>query len=347
MSFIDSFFAKKDQIRASSGVFRLRQKYSSNNQEVHIFVEDEDDYVFYQIPLKQLYVDYKIIPYFQKGKKNVLDAYNEINWTNYIKEKVLFFIDKDFDDLLGINNKLDSNVFVTKYYSIENYLVTVEVFEIILMRFFGIKERILIDEFLGKINNAHNEFIKNIKSIISLILIYRKESKHMDLDKIKLSNFFYLHNLDFFKRKVLSVEDYNIIMRDPNSTNFDRVKVRKEKTLNNILSECVEDTSVYDYAKLIENRKTLETCISEKIYIRGKYEFWFLFEMLTSIEQTTKRINETIRSKNVLIEKECDKISLYKKRTDINANNIFDIFPSKIKMPEDIKTFLELNYNRL
>lgn len=347
MSFVEQFFLKQDKIMASSGVFRLRQKYLSNNQEVHVFVEDEDDYEFYRISLNQIYTDYKIIPYFQKGKKNVLDAYREINWQNYIKEKVLFFVDKDFDDLLNINNKLDLNVFVTRHYSIENYLVTPEVFEIILKRIFGIKEELLINGFMGKINNAHNEFNNNIKPIISLILIYRKESKHMDLDKINLSNFFYCLDLDFHKKKCLSVEDYKLIVQNPNSTNIERVKIRCETTLDHILTKCVEDSGVYNFTKLVENRKMLETCVSEKSYIRGKYEFWFLFEMLKNIEQKTRRINDKIRTMNLLVDKEIDKKPLYKKKMDINGNNIFDIFSSKIQIPTDIKAFLELNYNKL
>jgi hypothetical protein len=347
LSFVDSFLARRDSIIPQTGVLKLMQKYSSHKKEVHIFVEDEDDYIFYQIPLKHFYVDYKIIPYFQKGKKNVLDAYQNIDWTNYIKEKVLFFIDKDFDDFLGLDNKLDSNVFVTEYYSIENYLVTLEVFEIILKRFFGVQEQVLIDGFLDKINIAHCNFKENLKSIISLILIYRKESKHIDLDKVKLSNYFYLLGLDFYKKKYLCIQDFNQIMRNPSSTKTDRVKVKNIKTLTHIISECVEDPSVYNYIKLFQNRKVLEGCVSQKKYIRGKYEFWFLFEMLTNIEQEIKKMNEKIRSKNVLIANECDKKPLYKKRTDINANNIFDIFPPRIKIPNDIKSFLEQNYNNL
>ena len=344
MTFLDSFFARKESIIPKSGVLKLMQKYSSQNKDLHIFVEDEDDYEFYRYAIEEVFVAYDIIPYCQKGKKNVLESYQEIDWNNYKKGRVLFFIDKDFDDLI-INNQnvTDSNIFSTKYYSIENYLVNDEVFKIILNRFFGVKDTQLINLFMTKINKAHNRFHNFMIPIISLILIYRKESEHMELDKIKPSDFFYLNNLKIIKKKLLSDQRYNQIIRDTAVSHLEKQSIRKGNKKDNILSKCVDDTTIYSFPKLMANRRQLQTINSSKIYIRGKYEFWFLFEIIKNINEEIKKINSRTRSSTIANNRKI----YYKLKTEINPNNIFDLLPPKIKKPIDIKNFLTNNFNTL
>lgn len=347
MGFKNLFFKKKSSIIPRAGYFKLKQKYSEKKNEVYIFVEDEDDYVFYSISIRQVYQKFKIIPFFQKGKKNVLKAYKEIDWSNFNKSKVLFFVDKDFDDLIKKTVAQHDNLFITKFYSIENYLVNTEVFEIILERIFKGVDSGVISVFMEKISNAHKRFGNAISPIISLILIYRKADEHMDLNKINLSDYFYFDNFKFKRKRVLSESECNRIKQDQNTTPAERIKITHINTLNSIIEKCVEKPELYNFFKLIEIRRELSAIKEKKKYIRGKYELWLLFEIIKEIGYESKKINNKIRAFNDKVENERDKKQIIKKRIELNSNNIFDILPGKIDTPTDILEFLSTNFNKI
>ena len=260
---------------------------------------------------------------------------------------MLFFVDKDFDDILQKPTISEDNFFITNHYSIENYLVTPEVFRIYLKRVYSINQEDLIETFLDDIGIAQLKFYKYMMPIISLILIYRKESEHMDLEKIKLSNFFYLEEFILYRKKYLSVDEYDKIARNPQTKAIERNCIRKEKTLQHILDKCVKKKQVYNYAKLAQNRRQLETIESKKSFIRGKYEFWFLFEVFKNIDAQINKINQKSRTLNGTITDEVKRNTIYSKRMEINPKNVFDFLPAKIDSPSDINAFLKLNYSQL
>ncbi|WP_159284391.1 DUF4435 domain-containing protein [Tenacibaculum maritimum] len=337
---------KKQQALGKTGYIKLQQNYKGDNNDVHIFVEDEDDYEFYRNFIEYIYRDFKILPYFQKGKKHVIESYYQVDWDKFCKSKVLFFVDKDFDDLIAKENPVDYNFFITKFYSIENYLVTDEFFEILFSRIIKIRDERLISSLIDKINIAKNQFYHNMIPITSLILIYRKKSAQMKLDNLSLSDYMKIKNLEIHEVNYCKEKKFNRIVQS-DIDGFSKSLVRKNKKLTEIITKCEANPNSYNLAKLLANRKELLAINCEKKFIRGKYELWFLFEMLKSIDGKVNNINNEITKLNNTKDLESEKTPLLKKSFNIDVNNIFHIFPAKIKMPEDIEKFLTLNFNKI
>lgn len=93
--------------------------------DVHFFVEDEDQENLYEIILRRMFPELKIARIFPLGgKKAVLDHSLQIS------ARSVYIVDKDFDDLLG-NKVQRPMLFYLERYCIENYLIdynsTVEV----------------------------------------------------------------------------------------------------------------------------------------------------------------------------------------------------------------------------
>jgi hypothetical protein len=101
------------------------QQYKSTDNSIHIFHEGKDDPSFYSNYLERGRLKRQRVYYYLfNNKKGVYFHYEKINWLKFKKNRLLFFVDKDLDDILEIKYPHDQNIFVTKYYTIENYLIS-------------------------------------------------------------------------------------------------------------------------------------------------------------------------------------------------------------------------------
>jgi hypothetical protein len=343
MSIVDLFFQKKQAIVPRASNIRLQQIYKKTEKEVHVFVEDQDDYEFFRVALKIIYTGYEVYPYYQKGKKNVIDAYNEINWKRFDKSKVLFFIDKDYDDILNRTQIKDQNIFITKYYSIENYLVNLESLEIILKRFHGFEEGDLLNKVMEYFNTSYDTFADFMETITPFILIYRKEDSHLKLDCLKLHLFFHFNDMMLIRKRYMSPPNYRRIKINVNSTIKEKNEVRKLTILEILCKHCEADPEIFQFDQLIKNKKKLQNIVVSKNYIRGKYELWFLLQFFSHLDAGLKRWFNDKSTRHMF----GDKNSWPKRKTELNTSNIFDMLSSKITIPQDIHNFLTQNYNNL
>ncbi|ASU32115.1 hypothetical protein MuYL_0212 [Mucilaginibacter xinganensis] len=346
MNFLDSFFFKAESILPRAGNIRLLQHYNSQHKTIHVFVEDEDDFEFYRPFITLTYIDFKIIPYFQKGKKYVKEAYYEINWSRFIKSKVLFFTDKDYDDILGRETVNDINFFVTKHYSIENYLATVESFDFILSRCFGLKHQGLKQNLLDKFKNTYEIFQSNLLPITAFILIYRKDENHLKLDYLKMSYFFHFDELEIFYKKLVPQFEFDKTTKSLTIAKLEKLIIRNQSILEYIEDKCFADRSNFSLNKLLGHRNAIKLIDDPKKYIRGKYDIWFLLESFRCVERMTGKINLKIKEMNNSLT-EHQQIPLIRKNIDLNINNVFDVLPPKINMPTDIRQFLTINLDHL
>lgn len=99
--------------------------YDPSTDRVFAFVEGEADEPFYRAQIQKYVPDQRLIYIYNcDGKKNVCDLYAEVVKKYPKCERVLFFLDKDVDDIVGAPWPADPRIFVTECYSIENYVVT-------------------------------------------------------------------------------------------------------------------------------------------------------------------------------------------------------------------------------
>jgi hypothetical protein len=136
----------RDSYRGQS--YKLYNEYNC----IHVFIEDSGLENLYEEIFKKCGVT--IIKVFSKnGKSSVLEAAALCN-----DPKCIFIVDRDWDDLLGIDSKL-SNVVVLGRHSIENYLIDYAGFSAIVMSDFP---RCKINHLLGE--DHYNEILIRVSN---------------------------------------------------------------------------------------------------------------------------------------------------------------------------------------
>ena len=98
--------------------------FNPKNRIVHCFFEGKTDESFYGTVLRNFLPDYYELKTYICGKKDsVLYHHNEIGHKSCDTQPLLFFIDKDIDDIIPIQVKKAETIYETIFYSIENYIV--------------------------------------------------------------------------------------------------------------------------------------------------------------------------------------------------------------------------------
>ena len=287
---------------------RYLQQYSQNDNALHVFYEGNDDPSFYTNYFEEKNRG-KIFYYQAENKKGVYEIHSKINWTAYEKCRSLFFTDKDFSDILIEKYAVDSNIFVTKYYSIENYLVCKPIFKRVLRDILHIDDEKFID-------SCYKNFEKNLKlytlqmqSIIAWIIYHRSIKSKLQLNDFKISDIFHFDNLLNIKRKRKckgkSLQEY--LLAKTNITHTD---------------QC--------WKGILKYYKVIKKIPVHKLYLRGKYEIWFLIAY-------TNKLVEIINSKKVTGE---PKIRV---KFNLNADNAVELLAPRLKKPTDLAKFLNRN----
>jgi hypothetical protein len=125
-----------EESRTGETVAFLEFLRSVTPHSVHIFVEGESDIAFYQHCIKRCYMsDFELNFHVCGGKNLVYVTHSSImnrkdtpEW--YKSVTFLFFVDRDLSDFLDEteNPSESDDIYVTEYYSFENYLVSDEMF---------------------------------------------------------------------------------------------------------------------------------------------------------------------------------------------------------------------------
>jgi hypothetical protein len=308
------FLAKiKNAAKTSNEPYiNLLQQYKKSDKSIHLFHEGKDDPSFYTNFIKNILgEEYKLYFYNSGNKDKVLKDYKKINWSTYKKHRVLFFTDKDYSDILGLKHITDENIFVTKYYSIENYLVTKEVVERILVELISIREEVIIRGIIKDFDKQYSRFCDLIRIISAWTLFHKRSGREPVLQNIKLKDIF----------KFVSK---NGILRS---------KSPKFGLFNYLDTKTKVVTPSKSMKKIIREYKQLKL-VPSKSHIRGKYEVWFLSAY---IEYLLKELNS---QKKPGEEK-------FKMSFSLAPSNVIVTLGTRLTVPKDICSFLNHNFSRL
>jgi len=139
-SFLDVLKAAPRTPKSKVNTFLL--SFNPRAKKVGIFLEGKNDPSFIRINVERLASHNKILTevIVLGCKKDVLHAWKYINKRFPDNPRVLFFVDKDHDDLIGRQEGITTqgNLFVTRHYSIENYLVSKTAVKVILIDLWGL-----------------------------------------------------------------------------------------------------------------------------------------------------------------------------------------------------------------
>lgn len=284
------------------------QQYNENDKAIHVFYEGNDDPSFYSNYFEQKN-KVKIFYYQAENKNGVYDIHSKINWTAYKRNRTFFFVDKDFSDILKEKYISDSNIFVTKYYSIENYLVCKPIFQRILRDILHIDDEKFINSCYKSFESNLKLYSIQIQPLISWIIYHRSIKSPLQLSNFKISDIFYFdNNLNIIRNRICkgqSVQKYLLLKTKVTQT---------DQSWKGILKYYREVQKIHPH----------------KLYLRGKYEIWFLVAYVN-------KLVDIINSKKA---KGGQKVKM---QFNLNAENAVELLGPRLKKPTDLTKFLNSN----
>ncbi|WP_212377151.1 DUF4435 domain-containing protein [Acetobacter persici] len=244
---------------ANSSIAALHQfklLYNPNQEEYHFFFEGEEDGLFYMPEARRYVGDKNYYIYDCGGKKNVIEVRDSAKEELYDINKCLFFVDRDYDDILGIQVEIDEHTYITDHYSIENDLSNV------------CGARILMSDII-RISKADPEFSR-IENTIStgLLKFYRKI--------LPLSAWIIAAKQEGCAPNLRNTTGLKGIVTlsglDPKLTKSGFVEFKK-RVISNEKRPSI--SSVLKWARILDIN-------SAKKWVRGKYDIWFFQVLLLS-----------------------------------------------------------------
>lgn len=256
-----------DRLRAERNVppaIRLQfdhQYRPGQHDRLYAFFEGRDDHSFYMPELRRRWNGSRIvIPFDCRGKKGVIDAYRDIQMSGKTAN-LAFFVDKDVDDLLGLHSPNDQRIYETECYSIENYMVSEEILEIIWIDIFHLsiadqRLKLIKDEFTAQ----HQRFVQLITPLMAWIILLRLGNVRCNLSDINLAKIFYF--------------DENLKLH------------RRPKILQTLHDACGISNIGVDpkYFVLLLSIIRLLKKLNPKAYVRGKFELWFFVSYILRLQ---------------------------------------------------------------
>ncbi|PGM57291.1 hypothetical protein CN947_23380 [Bacillus cereus] len=237
------------------GRHRFMVKFPKNKDAPFCIVEGEDE-KYYELRVKMRCDNIEPICIPCGGKSKVIDTYEWIiKKPEYSKGKIMYFIDRDFDELY--NNSL---IYETPFYSIENFYTTDEAISKIFRNTFKFDEfgdhyKIAMELF----KERQKEFHESTKLFNAWIMCQRDISAKQKKSRVPLAK--------------VSIEDYV-------SINLDSVTAKY--TLETIRAKFPEAHEVSE-EELNNKIKELDGRVYQEIF-RGKFEGQFLRKFLELLQ---------------------------------------------------------------
>lgn len=306
MSYLEKLKEARDSSSPIIHDFLLRAPKAP--EDVHIFFEGNDDPSFYLSFIHRYLPASKNLQIYRCGNKSTLyKTHGRIKKSKNNVFLTLFFTDKDYSDLLDENYPNEDNIYVTDFYSIENYLVDTYMLSRILVDLchlnlkkigFNKIER----KFQAEINNFYSVF-RDISVWFVTLRSHGIRPNHNNLDYKKICRF---------------------------TKNIRFVQHDKKNIIHNLQTMCgVLTPGNYDLSK-IKYEKVLNT-LEPKKYIRGKYELWFFIEFFRHL---LKNFEDSVLEKQ-------EKIKI---NTQITHSNAVEILGPRAKIPPSLNKFLSENF---
>ena len=297
----------RDREEAKVAFLRLKQLYKSSAHDIYLIVEGKDDFAYYTCVCNRYpkLLDAKIIP--ANNRRNVINTFQELDWTTYSKDRVFFFIDRDLSEITHEATPESPNVYVSDSYSIENSLFDVTLLITAIKVHCGVVD--LLDEEATQIaslyNSAFAQFEHFFVPIMSWILSWRINGQKCNLNNFN-AGLLYRINCGNFEVN----EEYQI----------------QEKVIKYIHSKCDVDYVCKDitpFSRMIEQHGGIEKCI------RGKYVKTFFVKFFNSIrENFTSLFPDRTIPKNVVA---------------MGNSNALQILCGYMIIPESLTVFLQRN----
>lgn len=264
MSFTD--LLRNSRTSRVSVLHKFLTSYDPSTKRVYGFVEGEPDQSFYRLHIQQQAVDQKdVYIYNCEGKKGVYPLCADVLARYPDCKRVLFFVDKDLDDIIGEYRPTDPRVFTTDCYSIENYLVCRETIQRYFEDFVKIRRiEINVDAVLNDFDQHLSAFHRILLPVMAWIVVLRRRGSRPNLTDVRLDALFKVSDAGISKLSRRSRLAY--LMR---------------------VAQVEPCGSVW--------RQVRATCRElqrkpPKTYVRGKFEAWWFVEFARRVSEGLQRV---------------------------------------------------------
>jgi hypothetical protein len=305
MSFLDELRQQRESPATAFHLFLLQYPKSING--IHSFFEGQEDCSFYSGFLLRFISDQKYFHIYKCGSKNgVYETHGKITHLGKPQIITLFFVDKDFSDILDENYEKSENIFVTDYYSIENYLVDEQMLrriwdELFHLRNIALSFETIVERFRQELKRFYDLFLP----ITAWIIHSRRNQNRPNVNNVKLA-------------QICSLDDDLTLQ----CAEFDESMKAMERM-------CGVETSA-DFSMMISTIITDLISLEPKKYIRGKFELWFFVKFIEKIEEVLR--------KSIL-----DRGGSLRVSTKIGESNAVEILGPRARIPSSLETFLRNN----
>jgi hypothetical protein len=302
MSFLDLLKSAPSSPQAK--INTVLASFNPKGSTINLFLEGRDDPSLISSNVRRIAAgkDIFISTIILGKKKDVLHAWKYFNQRFPSNSRLLFFVDKDHDDLLKCpaGTETDQNLFVTKHYSIENYLVSEEAVESFLVEICNIDSTSTAPTLICQEFKRFQESYRLIfLPWMAWIVAARRNGEMPESGNVPFSIF------------DVNEELSPALNWEPDMFTY-------------LMNKCNVKQDV-DALLLKQTMVELEA-LDTKSWLRGKQEMWCLIAFMAAIEQKIKNSDEV---KNIKI------------RPQINAKNSIEILAPRLPCPDDLRLFLE------
>ncbi len=183
-------------------------EYDNYNNTLFYFVEGED-FCYYQPRIKQYTKSIDVVNYRCDGKHNVIGVYELIKKKLKVKKSnaMMFFVDRDYNF-----DNVPTGIYVTDFYSIENFYLNKDTIKEIIENFMEINKH--SDNYKCSLNyfkktySEYSKFAVRLNAFYYTIREYEKINgkSRADLGLVKFSKFIEEDSLDNFSMLNFSYE---------------------------------------------------------------------------------------------------------------------------------------------
>lgn len=303
MGFLDTLAAYKQS--DTTKLHDVLLNISSSENIVHVFFEGKTDESFYKMCLKKYIGGSKLITYKSGNKKSVYYFCENLHGRKNGKNIFIFFVDKDIDDLVPVIYPEYSCLFTTEYYSIESYLVSVEIFGAVVSELFKVGSgNKLYDKLIDQFSIDYSATLNLFLPLMAWILYHKRNRNRIIVQNLNITSYLTVDN----ELQIRMTEFDSLI------SEFDRI------------TEVETDITDWDRNKevLISELKKYDY----KYFIRGKFEMAFFVKYCNVIREIIEAVNQ----------------AKVKCSFTLNADNMVDVLGPRLTVPECLDHFLEKNF---
>lgn len=176
----------------------------SGQPTLHVYFEGKGDNLFYYRIIKRIINDsIKLRTVICKNKKLVYEFRNALDEQSDEENNIVYFVDKDIDDLSGDDVNIFDDVHSTTTYSIENYIPTGEIINAYCIEGFSINASSeFIPAIIDKYERQESVFFEFFKVMMAWAIFCRRIGQRPNFQNINCNVLFEVNDDFEFKQKM-------------------------------------------------------------------------------------------------------------------------------------------------